>query len=61
MTMPDTKNGRERKGRNKRSQLQESLYSEEMDALDTEDELPPFESDRSRDSEFLADELPDAR
>lgn len=59
--MPDTKNGRERKGRNKRNQLQESLYDEEMDALDTEDELPPFESDRPRDSEFLADELPDGR
>lgn len=59
--MPDTKNGRERKGRNKRNQLQESLYSEEVDALDTEDELPSFESDEPRDSEFLADELPDGR
>lgn len=57
--MPDTKNGRERKGRNKRNQLQESLYDEEMEALNTDDELPPFESERARGSEFLADELPD--
>ncbi|MUV57315.1 hypothetical protein SAMN04487947_0666 [Halogeometricum rufum] len=57
--MPDTKNGRERKGRNKRSQLQESLYSEEIEALEADEELPSFESERTRRSEFLADELPD--
>ncbi|MBB6646402.1 hypothetical protein [Halobellus ruber] len=55
--MPDTKAGRERKGRNKRSQLQEQLYEAELDALDTDDDLPPFES--TRDRPFLADELPD--
>ncbi|WP_197052429.1 hypothetical protein [Halobellus rufus] len=55
--MPDTKNGRERKGRNKRSQLQEELYEEEMEALDTDDELPPFEPSGER--PFVADELPE--
>ncbi|QIB73141.1 hypothetical protein GL213_13570 [Halogeometricum borinquense] len=57
--MPDTKNGREQKGRNKRNQLQESLYNEEIEALNTDEELPSFESDRTRGSEFLAEELPD--
>jgi hypothetical protein len=55
--MPDTKAGRERKGRNKRSQLQKQLYEAELDALDTDDDLPPFEP--TRDRPFLADELPD--
>ena len=55
--MPDTKNGRERKGRNKRSQLQEQLYEEEMESLDDDDELPPFEPSRER--PFVADELPE--
>jgi len=55
--MPDTKDGRERKGRNKRSQLQEELYEAEVDALGDDEDLPPFEA--SRDRPFLADELPD--
>ncbi|MFD1597761.1 hypothetical protein [Halobellus rarus] len=55
--MPDTKNGRERKGRNKRNQLQEELYEEEIEALDADEELPPFEP--SSDRPFVADELPD--
>jgi hypothetical protein len=55
--MPDTKNGRERKGRNKRNQLQERLYEREMDALDTDEDLPPFEAGDER--QFLAEELPD--
>jgi len=55
--MPDTKNGRERKGRNKRSQLQEALYQAEIDALGDDEDLPSFES--TRDRPFLADELPD--
>ncbi|SEG22227.1 hypothetical protein [Halobellus limi] len=55
--MPDTKNGRERKGRNKRSQLQEELYEEEIEALDADEELPSFEP--SSDRPFVADELPD--
>lgn len=57
MTMPDTKSGRERKGKNKRTQLQEELYEEEIDALETDEELPPFEPSRSR--PFVAEELPD--
>ncbi|WP_175454531.1 hypothetical protein [Halobellus clavatus] len=55
--MPDTKNGRERKGRNKRSQLQEELYEEEIEAVEADEELPPFEP--SGDKPFVAEELPD--
>lgn len=55
--MPDTKAGRERKGRNKRSQLQRKLYQAEVDAIDDDEELPPFEAGRDR--PFLADELPE--
>jgi hypothetical protein len=57
MTMPDTKSGRERKGRNKRHQLQEELYEAEVEAINDEAELPPFEP--SRDRPFVADELPE--
>ncbi|MFA1610200.1 hypothetical protein [Halobellus rubicundus] len=55
--MPDTKAGRERKGRNKRTQLQQELYEEEIDALDSDEDLPEFEPERDR--PFVADELPD--
>ena len=55
--MPDTKSGRERKGRNKRSQLRQKLYDAELNVLDDDDDLPPFEPDGDR--PFLADELPD--
>jgi len=55
--MPDTKEGRERKGKNKRTQLQKELYEEEIDALDSDEDLPPFEPSRGR--PFVADELPD--
>lgn len=55
--MPDTKSGRERKGRNKRSQLQERLYEREMQALDADEELPPLDVDSE--GRLLADELPD--
>jgi hypothetical protein len=55
--MPDTKSGRERKGRNKRNQLQEELYDEEIEALESDEDLPPFEP--SSDRPFVADELPD--
>ncbi|WP_435185003.1 hypothetical protein [Halobellus sp. EA9] len=54
--MPDTKAGRERKGRNKRTQLQQELYEEEIDALDSDEDLPEFEPERDR--PFVADELP---
>lgn len=55
--MPDTKSGRERKGRNKRSQLQERLYANEIEAVKSDDQLPPFEA--TPDAPFLADETPD--
>jgi hypothetical protein len=57
--MPDTKNGRERKGRNKRNQLRQELYDAELDALDDDEDLPSFEP--SQDRPFLADELPERR
>lgn len=50
--MPDTKSGRERKGRNKRAQLERQLNKQELRALDGEEEPPePAEPD----SEFLID------
>jgi hypothetical protein len=45
MTMPDTKSGRERNGRNKRAQLRQRLYEEELESLDEEAELPEFGED----------------
>jgi hypothetical protein len=40
--MPDTKSGRERKGRKKREQLRQRLYEQELETLDDEGELPEF-------------------
>jgi len=40
--MPDTKSGRERNGKNKRAQLRERLYEQELDSLDADSELPEF-------------------
>lgn len=57
MTMPDTKNGRERKGRNKKNQLQERLYSNEIEAVESDDELPPFEA--TPETPLLTDDIPD--
>lgn len=54
--MPDTKRGRERQGKNKRSQLESQLAREEIRTLEQDDELPRFER---TDGEFLADEVPD--
>ena len=54
--MPDTKSGREQKGRNKRRQLVERLNRRELETLDADDELPSFEG---ADGPFIADELPD--
>lgn len=48
--MPDTKSGRERKGRNKRRQLEAELATREV-SLDEEAEPPTPEEP---DSEFLA-------
>ena len=49
--MPDTKSGRERKGRNKRRQLESRLNRRELDAP----EEPPEPSLDEIDSEYLAD------
>ena len=50
--MPDTKAGRERKGRNKRAQLESVLNSRERELLDEPAEPPEPEG---IDSEFLID------
>ncbi|WP_253736485.1 hypothetical protein [Halohasta salina] len=50
--MPDTKAGRERKGRNKRAQLESELNSRERELLDEPAEPPEPEG---VDSEFLTD------
>ena len=49
--MPDTKSGRERKGRNKRRQLESRLNQRELDAPDEPPEPTPDEVD----SEYLAE------
>jgi hypothetical protein len=54
--MPDTKSGREKKGKNKRAQLRERLYDQELETLDGEEELPELTGDGS---EFLAEEPPE--
>lgn len=51
--MPDTKSGREQQGKNKRTQLQERLYSRELEALDRDEDLPEFDGGES---DLLADE-----
>jgi len=48
--MPDTKSGRERKGRNKRRQLERRLNRRELNASDE----PPEPTLRSIDAEYLA-------
>lgn len=50
--MPDTKDGREKKGRNKRAQLEHRLARREVRMDETEDEPPRVER---VDSEYLAD------
>jgi hypothetical protein len=49
MTMPDTKSGRERKGKNKRRQLESRLNERELAAADE----PPEPSLDEVDSEYL--------
>ncbi|MDR5673127.1 Uncharacterized protein AArcCO_0264 [Halalkaliarchaeum sp. AArc-CO] len=49
--MPDTKTGRERKGRNKRRQLERRLAERELRA----DEEPPAMRLEEIDSEYLVD------
>ena len=48
--MPDTKSGRERKGRNKRRQLENHLARRELDA----DDEPPEPVVDAADAEYLA-------
>lgn len=52
MTMPDTKRGRERKGKNKRLQRVERLYAKELERLDADEELPEFDGG---DTDLVAD------
>jgi len=52
MTMPDTKAGRERKGRNKRAQLESKLNERERELLGQDQEPPAPER---VDSEYLTD------
>jgi len=50
--MPDTKSGRERKGRNKRAQLESKLNTRELELLGQDHEPPEPEG---VDSEYLTD------
>ena len=52
MTMPDTKSGRERKGRNKRRQLESELASRDLETVG-DDEAPRIEADDAADADFL--------
>lgn len=49
--MPDTKSGRERKGRGKRQQLEDHLARRELEA----DENPPEPTSDAIDAEYLDD------
>lgn len=51
MEMPDTKSGRERKGKNKRQQLENHLNRRELTAADE----PPEPMLDESDSEYLID------
>jgi hypothetical protein len=51
--MPDTKNGRERKGRNKREQLEARLNRQELRTMDAEEELPEFDDAEDVDTEDI--------
>ena len=57
MTMPDTKAGRERKGRNKRRQLESHLNRRELNAADE----PPEPAATAADSEYLTETEPEYR
>lgn len=60
--MPDTKSGREKKGKNKRAQLRMHLAERELESLDGEEELPlsaEVTDGDADDADLLADELPD--
>lgn len=51
--MPDTKEGRERKGKNKRLQRVERLYAKELELLDDDEDLPEFDGG---DADLVADD-----
>ncbi len=53
MTMPDTKSGRERKGRNKRRQLESELASRDAETTVDPDEVPEVKPTDAADAEFL--------
>ncbi|MFD1515300.1 hypothetical protein [Halomarina rubra] len=57
--MPDTKRGRERKGRGKQHQLREDLYDRELESLESEEE-PDFDEllGGEPDADSLLDEEP---
>ncbi|MFC6772013.1 hypothetical protein [Halorubrum pallidum] len=55
--MPDTKAGRERKGKNKRRQLESRLNRRELDA----DDEPPEPTADGADTEYLASDGDSAR
>jgi len=52
MTMPDTKSGRERKGRNKRRQVESELASRDVETIG-DNEAPRVIADDAADAEFL--------
>lgn len=56
--MPDTKEGREQAGKNKRAQLEERLYARELETLGDEAELPPLDG---AGSDLVADEAASGR
>lgn len=56
LAMPDTKSGRERKGRNKRRQLESRLYRRDLEAREGDHEAPTFDDLADEvDSEFLTE------
>ena len=56
--MPDTKSGREKKGKNKRAQLTMHLAEQDRKMVDGEEsEEPPIYDEA--DADLLADELPE--
>ena len=54
--MPDTKDGREKKGKNKRAQLRMELAEREIETLDGDGDEPVLDADA--DDDLLADDLP---
>ena len=55
--MPDTKTGREKKGKNKRAQLRMHLAEQELESFDGDADEEPVLAAHA-DDDLLADELP---